>query len=327
MAILHFTDHAVRLYAVVVDGIRQRLDPQARLHEAVAEVHVSKRQAVFFVETTERFESVSAHQHEGVAGHVMEEVQGPRSPEEADRGVVRSRVGSRVAGTEERHTCSRYAIRTGEAGGAYEPRDRVREQDVVIVEEQDPLSPSRGHRRVARRPVITVLLADHAPAALVELGFERIEGHKCLRILAAVVDQDRFERRIVLGEHAVHRQADQLGPFVMDDADRDQRRRHVCGLCSLLEPSGRGLDGLRPGVPARPDLLQAIEISARPNRTQRRIGEFRNAFAEVDVIGCNERAAMVLGGDEFRCASDRGRQEGNARLKTLQDRHRRALPQ
>ena len=327
MAILHFADHAVRLQAVVVDGIRQRLDPQARLHEAVAEVHVFKGQTVIFVETTERFESIAAYQHEGVAGHVVEEVQGPRPPEEADRGVVGPRVGSRVAGAEEGHTRSRYAIRTGEAGGAYEPRDRVREQDVVIVEEQDPLAPSRGHRHVARRPDITVFLADHAPAAIVEPGFDRVEGCKRLRTLAAVVDQDRFERRIVLGEHAVHRHADQLGPFVMDDADRDQRRRRIGGPRPLFEPRGCGLDGLRPGVPARPDLLQAIEISARPNRAQRRIGEFRNAFAEVDVVGCNERAAVVFGGDEFRCASDCGCQEGNTRLKTLQDRHRRAFPQ
>ena len=103
------------------------------------------------------------------------------------------------------------AVGPGEAGGAHQARDGVGEQDVVVVEEQQPVAAGRAGRGVAGGPYVAVLLADDAPAAGGEVGLDLGEGGQGRGAAAAVVDQDGVEVGVVLGEGAAGGHAQQLG--------------------------------------------------------------------------------------------------------------------
>ena len=311
---------------VVVGGVRHGFDPAACCDQVVEEGEIFDPYPVLFGKAADRLESLSAHQRASIADYVEQPAPGARGPQKTPWGAEGTGVDPGIRVAIEADARRGDTVRTGEERGAHQARDRVREQDVVVVEKQQPLAPRYRRRRVACGSLEPVLLPDHAPALLRELALERVEALSRRGALAPVVDQHHIERRVVLAEYAAHRHTHQLGPLVMDDAHRDERGTRFGGTSLLGEAFGRGLEGCVPLVPARPYFEGVREVPAGARGAKRRSAESRDTLAELDVVGRDERAGAVRRQDELRRPAGRGRDEWNARVQTLHDRERRTLP-
>ena len=199
-------------------------------------------------------------------------------------------VGARVAVASEADAGGRHAVGAGEAAGPHQARDGVGKQHVVVVEEQQPLALGRRRGGVAGRAQVAVLLADDPPAAGGEVGLDGVEGGAGRGALAAVVDQDRVEAGVVLGEHAVGRHAQQGRALVVDEADGDPRRpgRGVPRAVGEALAGGGERAGL--GVPALPDVEGGGEVAARTDGAQRRGGQRGEPVAQGGVVGRDQGA-------------------------------------
>ena len=70
-----------------------------------------------------------------------------------------------------------------------------------------------------------------------------------------------------------------------------------------------------------------LEVPARTHRAKRRRGERRDALAQRNVVGSDERAGAVLGRNELWSAPGRRYDEGDPGVEAFQDRHRTVLQQ